>query len=166
MSEELLKFYADVDAAAKRLADVHADRLKCAKGCSSCCVDGITVFEIEADNIKARHADLLSEGAPHPEGACAFLDSEGACRIYENRPYVCRTQGLPLRWIEEEAKTFDEYRDICPLNDIPDEPLEDLPENECWTIGDFEGRLATLQISRSNGEPKRVHLRTLFKRKA
>ena len=40
---------------------------------------------------------------PHPPGACAMLDADGACRVYAARPYVCRTQGLPLRWAERRG---------------------------------------------------------------
>ncbi|MBI3798314.1 MAG: YkgJ family cysteine cluster protein, partial [Deltaproteobacteria bacterium] len=102
---------------------------------------------------------------PHTEGACAFLNEEGACRIYAHRPYVCRTQGLPLRWIEErEDGSVSEMRDICPLNERG-EPLENLAEEACWSIGPFEGRLARLQAAAGNGEMQRIALRDLFMRR-
>lgn len=155
------RFYREVDRAAGRLAKVHAGRLKCRKGCSACCVDGITVFEIEAENIRQTHAELLKTEKPHAAGMCAFLDASGACRIYESRPYVCRTQGLPFRWTEEDLDRIIEYRDICPLNEAG-EPVEDLPEEKCWTIGEFEARLARLQEESGAGQMKRVALRELF----
>jgi Fe-S-cluster containining protein len=117
-------------------------------------VDGITVFEVEADRIRAGAASLLAEGVPHAEGRCAFLGAEGECRIYEHRPYVCRTQGLPLRWIDEEAEA--EYRDICALND-EGAPIVELPAEECWTLGEIEERLARMNEGRG-----RVGLRALF----
>lgn len=157
---KLTDFYRDVDYAAERLAEIHAERLNCKKGCSSCCIDDITVFEIEAENIKRNHAEFLETEKPHAKGMCAFLDESGACRIYENRPYVCRTQGLPLRWIEEDFDEAFEYRDICPLNET-DEPIENLPEEKCWTIGEFEARLAELQME-FGGDLKRIALRDLF----
>jgi Fe-S-cluster containining protein len=162
MPEDLQNFYTDVDAAARRLESVHAERLQCRKGCSSCCVDGISVFEVESENIRTRHAELLENGVPHAEGACAFLDEEGACRIYADRPYVCRTQGLPLRWLEDADEGYIEYRDICPLNDDPEEPLESLSEDKFWTIGEFEGRLAMLQRSTDVADTRRIELRNLF----
>lgn len=128
-------------------------------------MDGLTVFEVEAENIRCYHADLLAEGAPHPEGACAFLDEAGACRIYEHRPYVCRTQGLPLRWIEERSDgNLVELRDICPLN-ANGPPVEALPAEECWSIGPFEERLAKLQATADGGKLRRVALRSLFRRR-
>jgi len=158
----LLALYREVDREAARLAGLHGPRLRCRCGCSRCCVDEITVFVVEAEHIRRHHAELLRAAAPHPEGACAFLDPAGSCRIYGERPYVCRTLGLPLRWIgEPEAASPVEYRDICPLNEAGP-ALETLPEASCWTIGPAEGRLATLQASRDGGLLRRVPLRSLF----
>jgi Fe-S-cluster containining protein len=42
--------------------------------------------------------------------ACPNLDAQGACMMYEHRPLVCRTFGLPLR----EAERY--IGDICDLN--------------------------------------------------
>lgn len=133
-----------------------------------CCVDELTVFEVEAQNIRQSHSNLLQTAVPHSPGACAFLDTDGACRIYEDRPYVCRTQGLPLRWLEEEASgDFVELRDICPLNDEGDvEPIEELPEDECWSIGPTEERLAKLQLQFGQGKLSRIPLRSLFQRES
>ena len=125
---------------------------QCKLGCKDCCVDALTVFEIEAEEIRRHHPEVLAS-APHPPGACAFLSAEGACRIYAHRPYVCRTQGLPLRWTDEDV----EYRDICPLNDDPSRPIEALAPEECWTLGPVEARLAALQP-----DGARIALRALF----
>ena len=154
----------DVSREARRLHVVHEARLRCKEGCSSCCVDDLSTFAVESDVIRARYPEVLASGIPHAIGACAFLDDHGACRIYEARPYVCRTQGLPLRWIEErEPEERDvELRDICPLNDVEgDRPLEELSEGDCWTLGPTEERLARLQLSERDPS-KRSRLRDLF----
>jgi Fe-S-cluster containining protein len=69
----------------------------------------------------------------------------GECRVYAHRPYVCRTQGLPLRVLLEgegegeqnesgDESVPKEHRDICPLNaDKLD--VKALPADQCWTIG-------------------------------
>lgn len=158
---EIRHYHDRVDEAVAKLAERHADRLNCKRGCSGCCVDGITVFEAEAATIRERYAELLENGEPHATGACAFLDAQGACRIYESRPYVCRTQGLPLRWLDDDEES--EFRDICPLNE-PGRAIEELEPDDCWTIGPFEGELA--QIQSKTGQMKRVTLRDLFRRKA
>ena len=136
------------------------NQLKCGKGCHECCVDELTVFEVEAQSIQARYPHVLKE-KPHPPGKCAFLNIDGECRVYEARPYVCRSQGLPLRWLDEHQGEWVEFRDICPLND-ENIALEKLDENDCWTVGPEEEFLATTQ-SREGAQPgKRVELRALF----
>lgn len=106
---------------------------------------------MEAERIRRDFPAVLQE-APATEG-CAFLGPDGGCRVYAARPYVCRTQGLPLRWAEAGV----EHRDICPLND-EGPPIEGLPIEACWTIGPVEARLAAV----SQGD--RVALRSLFSR--
>jgi len=162
--DDLLRLHADVDRETAILERRHAGRLACRRGCHACCVDEITVFEIEAQRIRRSHAELLARGRAHPEGACAFLDRRGACRIYDARPYVCRTQGLPLRWTETTAagETV-ELRDICPLNDVAGAPVEGLPAQDCWSLGPYESRLALLQVETGGAPPRRVRLRDLFR---
>jgi Fe-S-cluster containining protein len=157
----LEKFYRDIERQTAQLEIVHAARLNCRRGCSACCVDEITVFEVEAENIRRKYPDLLENDLPRETGKCAFLNEEGACRIYDARPYVCRTQGLPLRWLEEIEDEIYELRDICPLNDAG-EAVEELNEDDCWTIGEAEAQLSEMQFKKDGGEMRRVRLRDLF----
>jgi hypothetical protein len=57
-----------------------------------------------------------------------------------------------------------ELRDICPLNERGT-PVEELPEEACWTIGPFEERLSAIQLQAGNGVMTRVALRGLFREK-
>jgi hypothetical protein len=159
--DALIALHGEVDREAGVTAARHAGRLQCRRGCASCCVDGITVFEVEAERIRRFAPEVLRE-RPHPEGACAFLDAEGACRVYEHRPYVCRTQGLPLRWLDEVGDDLVEMRDICPLNE-PGPPLEELDPETCWTIGPFEDRLQAIAAAFDPGR-RRIGLRGLIGR--
>lgn len=151
----------ELEASLQPVETAHAGKLQCRRGCSGCCVDDLTVFSVEAEAIRRFAPRLLREGRPHPPGACAFLDGGGACRIHPVRPYVCRTQGLPLRWWDDDGT---EFRDICPLNaDAVD--LLGLDGRDCWTLGPFEGRLAQLQAETAGRAPTpadRVRLRDLF----
>jgi len=83
-----------------------AQRVACGKGCSACCKMNVDITLDEAEYLlafaKEKHisidwdkADrqhqitewkLLSEA----DRECLFLDSDGECKIYENRPMVCR----------------------------------------------------------------------------
>ncbi|MEO1338853.1 MAG: YkgJ family cysteine cluster protein, partial [Myxococcota bacterium] len=133
------RLHAEVDQAIEPLAQKHGPRLRCNKGCTGCCIDDLTVFEAEAARIQHHHDELLRTETPAPEGQCAFLDEAGACRIYPDRPYVCRTQGLPLRWWDEGPDGPAEFRDICALNELDGPPLVELNADHCWTLGPYEG---------------------------
>ena len=158
--EDLRRLHDEVDRLAESIAARHGPRLACRARCTSCCSDDLTVFEIEAERIR-RECGAVLLGRPAPVGRCALLSEEGLCRAYGQRPYVCRTQGLPLRWLDEPAPgEVVERRDVCPVSEAAI-PLLDLDPDDCWTIGPFEGRLAALQASLGVG-PRRIRLRALF----
>ncbi len=155
--------HAEIDEACEPLREAHDARLQCRLGCTACCVDDLTVFEVEAERIRAEHGELLEHGAPHAPGACAFLGDAGECRIYSARPYVCRTQGLPLRWLAEDVDgEIVERRSICELNE-PGPPIASLHEESCWLIGPVEDRLVRLQAERDGEGVRRIALRSLFR---
>ena len=153
------RLHGAVDTLAAPIEAAHAGVLRCGRGCAGCCLDGLTVFAIEAARIEANYSELLQDGVPGPEGGCAFLDGEGACRIYDVRPYVCRTQGLPLRWLEDDPEGIVEVRDICPEN--AELPLEELPAEACFLLGPVEEKLRAIAALAPEGDV-RVPLRSLF----
>lgn len=157
------RFHAVVDELAEPLVRAHAGKLACREGCAGCCADDLTVFDIEAELIRERHGALLTHGTPAPTGGCAFLDDEARCRIYADRPYVCRTQGLPLRWLEVDEVGPVEMRDVCPES-APAVDLAQLTAEELWLIGPFEAKLAEKQEASGTGGAARVSLRGLFVR--
>ncbi|MBI9035318.1 MAG: YkgJ family cysteine cluster protein [Bacteroidales bacterium] len=159
---QLGELYHQVDMQSEALENKLGNILNCKQGCHECCIDELSVFEIEAVNIKNHYQDFLINESPADKGGCAFLDVAGACRIYDHRPYVCRTQGLPLRWMDyDQNDELVEMRDICPLND-KEETILDLPEDYFWTIGSYEEQLAKLQLQLDGGTFNRVALRSLF----
>lgn len=77
---------------------MYATKCNCKAGCNNCC-ESITVFEVEFDAIQeqiTKHKINL----PKPlflqrfTKRCRFLVNN-RCSIYEYRPIICRTQGLP-----------------------------------------------------------------------
>ena len=113
--------------------------------------------------IEAEHPGLLAEGAPGAE-VRAHSSTPKAPAGSESKPHVCRTQGLPLRWLEEgDDWDFVERRDICPLN-AEGPALEELTEPQCWEIGPVEDRLSLAKEALDGGAMRRVGLRTLFRR--
>jgi Fe-S-cluster containining protein len=110
---------AKVDGFFARVADRHGTDMQCQTGCSDCCHVRLTVTAVEAAAIRAHAAALphsvrrqLVGGAPRREAEtvsppdtasdnrdahCAALDAGGRCTIYEARPLVCRSHGVPIR---------------------------------------------------------------------
>lgn len=118
---------ADFEAA---LTPDAKSRLNCKNGCSRCCYTDISIFEVEAQNIRRWFNSLspelkqqLREKWSMESGTgldfqnrlvkpCVFLKDD-SCSVYEVRPLICRTQGLAMK-VATETATF---ADICPLNE-------------------------------------------------
>lgn len=154
----LERLHAHVSSEFNAIVAADPARFQCTRGCHDCCVDNLTVFEVEADLIRATYGDLLRTEEPHAPGACAFLDESGSCRIYEARPLVCRGHGVPLRWELEDGSG--EARSVCPLNE-EGTPLELLAETQCLELGPAEEVLAMMQ-EQYYGSGQRIPLRQLF----
>lgn len=160
--KNIVDFYNLLDKKIKLTEEINKDILNCKKGCSDCCIDEITVFQIEADNIKMHVNQINRDELLNEENKCAFLDIENKCTIYEQRPYVCRTQGLPLKWIEEDEKgNYIEYRDICSINEEKT-LVENLNSEDMWLIGPFEETLRNLQLNKYDNL-NRIQLKELLR---
>ena len=106
---EILSFYKT-----NVKTDVKTDVL-CKKGCCGCCT-AITLFPVEFFAIKQeiermRFGNLaktlaLSDFKNTKEGdGCIFLE-KSICMIYEARPIICRTQGLPLLYFSDKLEEY------------------------------------------------------------
>lgn len=169
----LIALRTDLDAEILSLSN-RLPKLTCHRGCRDCCEDDLTVFEIEAELCLRYHSELLDHGIPAPKGRCAFLGSADECRIYAERPYVCRTQGLPLRWYEEtETGEILEEHATCRQNSIESVApsalerhtqvhLPTLRDSDFWLIGPYEERLSVIQGNLDHEQYFRVPLRALF----
>ena len=77
----------------------------------------------QRDAILRRHGMIEAWGSLPPEGnrlACPALGDDGACRIYEHRPLICRKFGIPLYNPLRPDRVF-----ACELNFAPGEEIED-----------------------------------------
>jgi Fe-S-cluster containining protein len=112
--------------------------LQCGRGCSLCCyglfeigsgdvpviAEGLEqmhpmrrkkiirrALELSAPNLRELAAEEKEAFFERTQSTpCPLLDESGACTMYEHRPLVCRTFGLPLR----EGRKY--IGDICELN--------------------------------------------------
>jgi Fe-S-cluster containining protein len=118
----LAQLWAKVDAFEARVEARMPGERACAEGCDDCCAPGLTVTTIEAEAIAAFVERAGDDARARVRGAlasaradrCAALDARGACSIYEARPLVCRSHGLPLRIVGGERRL--PLLDACPKN--------------------------------------------------
>lgn len=89
---------AKIDAFFARVEARHGDDMQCGTGCSDCCHARLTITGVEAAAIRAYVERVRPRLVPgtDPE-RCAALDGDGRCQIYEARPVVCRSHGVPIR---------------------------------------------------------------------
>jgi len=108
--ELYMQLTAKIEAFEAKLLAACAPHIKCARGCSACCILE-SVFPVEAWNIYSTITSgpgSFTVRAPGREqGRCVFL-SGGECSIYACRPVICRTHGYPIM---AEGRV-----DFCPEN--------------------------------------------------
>jgi hypothetical protein len=103
----------------------------CRAGCDRCCGQRFSVFEVEAAPIRAELSRLAStdpalreriaeQGRDDASPSCALL-IDGRCSVYEQRPLICRSHGLPVAVPDLERPDGPLRVDHCPLNfvDVP-----------------------------------------------
>ena len=157
MTDDLLQQYrallAKVDAFWERAVTTQPAGFRCADGCDDCCKQRLTVFPVEAAAIRAHLATLdparrtaLALATDRPDH-CVFL-LDGRCAIYEARPVICRTHGLPLR--------VDGRLDHCPLNftDEAPEPAVVLDLEQINTLLTLVDRLHAEAVSDPVDRPR------------
>jgi Fe-S-cluster containining protein len=108
-----------VDSLCETIGAHLAGHLACRKGCDACCLH-LSLFPVEAEMLTeaikvlpAVQQEKLRERATtaRPDGPCPLLEDH-ACLVYQARPMICRTHGLPvLTRMDGEAKV-----DFCPQN--------------------------------------------------
>jgi Fe-S-cluster containining protein len=108
-----------VDALCRRIEDDFREHLACRKGCSDCCRH-LSLSRVEAAALghalsaqppaRIAHIRERAQGAG-PDGPCPLLD-DGICLLYEARPLICRTHGLPVMVKREGERQVD----FCPEN--------------------------------------------------
>lgn len=125
----LVQLRARVDAHFAAAVERTPDAFACRPGCAQCCHQLFSVFEVEAAPIRAGLAALpeavrarvQAQGEDPALEHCALLvDSE--CAVYDQRPLICRSHGLPIAVADEAAPDGPLRVDHCPLNFVDEPP--------------------------------------------
>lgn len=128
-----------IDQIAQQLFAQHHAHVQCKKGCDLCCMD-YSIFPIEFYYIKSK---LESEGLPAlekitDEKSCVFLKNH-ECTIYNHRPIICRTHGLPLLYLNGETEEWE--LSACELNFTD---FDDFDSDNTFPQDKFNSRLFLL----------------------
>jgi hypothetical protein len=143
--QRLAALRANVDAFSGRVTAAQGRWMRCAPGCAECCEADFGIFPLEAeavedaarrlpDAIASQVADRLRRGLH-----CAFL-VDRRCAVYDQRPIICRTQGLPL-------KLDDGSRTACPLNFSAEGVLESVPASQVLALDVLNTVLGTIDLA-------------------
>ena len=151
----------EVDRFAARLQAHYSKHLVCRAGCAGCCRHHLSVFAVEAEGARAaieslpiQIRDRVEEQAHEVikcEAQGEFVDGplhcplliDNRCSIYESRPLICRTQGLPLLM---EAEDGEQEVDFCPLNFTTAGAIDDLDEDHLAPLDALNLRLALVNL--------------------
>ena len=159
------RLVAALDAEIARIREIHAATLSCGPRCASCCL-AFSVLPLEAaslrealDALPPTIQDRLKCNLAAGNDRCPLLIDDLCC-VYAARPVICRTQGLPLAYVDEEREALEVS--ACLLN-FPDE-YGFVPENLLLMDG-FNARLSELNLAwcRAQGlnPSKRIPLREI-----
>jgi len=98
--------------------------LECQQGCSDCCRCRLSITRLEAAYLRrglARLPDsvrreLAVRATAEAQEMCPALDANGACQVYESRPLICRSHGVPLRYRYPVPLIQPTRIDVCDKN--------------------------------------------------
>lgn len=107
-----------VDQHCGKIIEQFSEQISCRAGCSGCCRH-LSLFPVETANLvkavrnlPAEIKSILSGQIEWPEnGSCPLLLDDW-CTIYDSRPVICRTHGLPLLAEVDGTRAVD----CCPEN--------------------------------------------------
>lgn len=139
--KEYLDYRNEIDTLSKSLSGKHAKHMECKAGCDMCCMD-YSVFPIEFHFIlnelkKEKTQPQLNESAKDED--CIFLNNH-KCAIYQSRPIICRTHGLPLIYMNEGGEW---ELSACELN-FTEFDMEEFSEENTFPQDKFNSKLFML----------------------
>ncbi len=108
--ERYQQFISKVDELTEKLSGLHKDHMQCRKGCDLCCMN-YRIFPVEYFEIQQSLKEKPAQTTESNDDSCIFL-KDHVCQIYEHRPFICRTHGLPLLYLNEEQWELS----ACELN--------------------------------------------------
>jgi Fe-S-cluster containining protein len=141
---------ARVDRRFAETRSKYPECFQCRAGCTSCCEVQLTLFPVEAERVAraveglpAETREKVREQAGDEERTFCPLLVEGRCAVYESRPLICRSHGLPVSYAEEGRREVD----VCPLNFA----MREIPEDAALEIDPLNELLAAINFFACRG---------------
>ena len=140
---EYKKLRDNVDSVAGRLSQEHSPHLQCKKGCDLCCMD-YSILPVEFYSIleELKNRGINKENLQLNKKTnedCIFL-KDHVCTIYESRPLIRRTHGLPLLYTNEDGEW---ELSTCELN-FKDYNFKNFSEENTFSQDKFNSKLFLL----------------------
>lgn len=160
LDEHLVRLRTRVDQHFEQAVARTPTEFACRLGCDACCHQRFSVFEVEAAPIREALARLEHEdpqlrrrirerGLDPRERACALL-LDGRCSVYEQRPLICRSHGLPIGVRDPDEPGAALRVDHCPLNFREG----DIPRASVLVLDAINQPLAVLAELTAPGQPR------------
>jgi uncharacterized protein len=108
--QEYFLLRKELDEFSEQLIIEHQQHIECKAGCSGCCME-FNILPVEFHALKTEASGILKNIVQQIDSPCPLL-ADGFCQIYSSRPFICRTQGLPLLFMNGENWELS----VCELN--------------------------------------------------
>lgn len=159
MTESMARFDSLASDVAREFEAIRQRNLgcmECREGCADCCRCRLSITRVEEAYLReglkrlppsARDELRARATAQVPTNEmCPALDANGCCQIYEARPLICRSHGVPLRYRYPVPLIHPSRIDVCDKNftNIPTKsvPIEDVLDQTSLT-----GKLAEMDAA-------------------
>jgi len=142
-----------IDAMCQATVARFSAHLACRPGCDSCCRH-LSIFAVEAaaltralSELPLAQAETIRSAAQSAaaDGPCPLLQG-GLCLLYQARPIICRTHGLPLLLTRDGSREID----FCPENF---RDLESIPGSAVLDLERVNAALAAINALYLQGHP-------------
>ena len=127
--------------------------MECREGCSDCCRCRLSITRVEEAYLRRGLARLpisirveLKSRATTETEMCPALDANGCCQIYESRPLICRSHGVPLRYRHPVPLIHPSRIDVCEKN-FTEVSTKSLPIDDVLDQTSLTAELAEIDAS-------------------
>lgn len=172
--QRLQELAEEVDREFARIRSRYDDAMQCRSGCSACCRARLSITRVEEAFLRRglgllqveTRQELAAAASDEKREVCPALDEQGRCRVYESRPLICRSYGVPLRHRREVPLVNPPVIDVCDLNFVQTD-LNVLPAEDVMDQTSIDAKVAEIDADHCTRnrlpQGERITLATIFK---